>query len=206
MWLIIVLFVFQSLNRKRSYTRSRHIRRRTYVTSRYAQYSALYDASISTANITGNLRLLMYAIMIIESFNRPQLVRRLENIIKRRNGTYGIMQIRSATPLRDGSSVVAAANLIAKLNHDIRTASDPQRPTRLDDRSYEITVLERIVAIYNPSSSYIADVMGVYGMIFIEDQSLNGGGDVEEPLAEAGSSPPEYNVFIPLEGKTAASF
>lgn len=45
------------------------------------------------------------AIAYVEHLNRPAWARRLERLLKRRNGTYGLMQMRSPTPLDDRESV-----------------------------------------------------------------------------------------------------
>ena len=93
---------------------------------------------------------LLFSILVYEDLNRPQWIRRIENILVRLPGaklTVGIAQVTSTFPLSDTESIELASEKLA-----------------FTDSAPENQVI-RSIHRYNPSNRYIASVLEIRGIL-----------------------------------------
>lgn len=128
-WLLILVFLYQVGNSHRVTTLQAEIqprgleylpelipRKRKYILSNYRQMKEKYD-SIVDPILKENIQvgIIIYSILIFENFNRPYLIRKLENLkysITKKPGTFGIMQVRSNKSLSDIESIKSGTTSI----------------------------------------------------------------------------------------------
>lgn len=99
------------------------------------------------------------AILTYEDLNRPQFIRRVENLLVRIPGlklTVGIAQVRSSKPLSDEESIVHLGQILQD-----PALSPRQRPTW--------PAMKAALIRYNGDESYALNVFGVY----LEMRALN---------------------------------
>lgn len=87
-----------------------------YIVMQYAKYKNKYFDIVSTKQ--EELNLLIYSIMIYENYNKPELMRKLDNLkykIFKEVGTFGIMQIEKNKPITDEKSIEIAKKKLEKI-------------------------------------------------------------------------------------------
>lgn len=101
--------------------------------------------------------ILVKAICIAENLQRPKWIRNLENIthLLRKEGTYGIMQVKSKKPVSDVESVKLAINKYFKNTENINNAD----------------ILRRYIRRYNDDERYIEVVFKI--MYFLDYSSVD---------------------------------
>lgn len=104
--------------------------------------------------------ILVEAIMITESVQRPKWFRRLERImgLVYRRGTYGIMQVTSDQPINDYESIDEAIHYHLAGSNDIVDA----------EGNYDLKILKRHVYSYNPSKEFVIQVSKVAEELYAE--------------------------------------
>lgn len=123
LWIIVFLFIYQTLNRVRVSPVGEEKRRRNYVHQAYQQYKKQFSYIVDKAK-DERIEALAYAIMIYESFNRPNFVRWLERNILfpiGRSKTLGIMQITTKRKISDAESIRQG---VAKISNDYTNLFD----------------------------------------------------------------------------------
>ena len=117
MWILIVIFIYQVLNRQQFNRTGTEERKKRYALRKYhaftKKYSEIVDAN-SEYVVDADL---LYAIMIVENYNRPPLVRFVENLkfrITHKRMSLGIMQVQTDKIMDDKESIKQAAEIIAK--------------------------------------------------------------------------------------------
>ena len=123
-WLLILIFLYQVANGFETKYPNNAIqettlaylpellpRKRRYILRKFRKLQETYSATIDKiTNGNKEVRLVIIAILIFENFNRPFVIRQIENIwfktfAKGSLGTTGIMQTKSTTVLKDKESV-----------------------------------------------------------------------------------------------------
>jgi hypothetical protein len=131
-WLLIIIFLYQVGNSHRTATMQSDFqprgleylpelipRKRRYILRNFYKYKEKYSFIIDPI-IKENFQvgILIYSILIFENFNRPYLIRKLENLkftITKKSGTFGIMQVLSNKPLTDPDSIsIGSEALVAE--------------------------------------------------------------------------------------------
>ncbi len=108
LWILIILFCYELINRIEVPTTSRIQRRTNYVRRAYEKFEDRYSAIVESEIEMPELRDIAYAIMVHENHNRSPLLRAFERIwvtLSRRPTTQGVMQVRSASRISDAESV-----------------------------------------------------------------------------------------------------
>lgn len=104
--------------------------------------------------------ILLEAIMITESIQRPKWFRRLERILGLiyRRGTYGIMQVMSDRPIDDRESI------------DIAIRDHLDRSSNIVDSegNYNFELLDQYIRTYNPSIAFINQASQIAKELYIE--------------------------------------
>ena len=104
--------------------------------------------------------ILLEAIMIAESIQRPKWFRRLERIMGLiyRRGTYGIMQVMSDQPIDDKESID-----IAIYDH-LHGSSDIVD----SEGNYNFALLNQYIKKYNPSIAFVSQVFQIAEELYAE--------------------------------------
>lgn len=118
MWILIIAFLYAVIN-KVNFGEYKSLKRKdNYLQSRYEKFKAKYNGIIQSAFNNSFYEALTYAIMIYEDFNRPYLIRIIEDLrfrITKKPHTLGIMQVKTDRYINDEQSLRLA---IAKIKND----------------------------------------------------------------------------------------
>ena len=104
--------------------------------------------------------ILLEAIMIAESIQRPKWFRRLERIMGLiyRRGTYGIMQVMSDQPIDDKESIDIAIYAHLHGSSDIVDS----------EGNYNFALLNQYIKKYNPSIAFVSQVFQIAEELYAE--------------------------------------
>lgn len=156
LWIIILLFLFQLLNKLEFSNLTSQKRKSKYIHSRYYYYKNKYGTYIKKSTNNEALEKIAYAIIIYEDFNRPKIVRIIESIsfrmLKRRH-TLGVMQVSTDKLISDYESVKMG---ISKIIRDYENFITNYKESNLQYFEYEAK--QFIIENYNAGRSYSTEV------------------------------------------------
>lgn len=167
LWLALFFFAYQLLNGLQLDPSRTLARKERYLDLTFLNYKKRYQSIIDQHKLPPPLEVLTYSIMILESFNRPSIVRWVERALHpfRKKGTYGVMQVHSDKALRNEESIHLG---IKKLQEDYEKVEQRSRdhvPEYLKaqgEQALEHMILKRTAWLYNHSDTYAQEVMEVY--------------------------------------------
>ena len=116
----LVVYYFEATNMSRSHQddNAERIAKENYVLNSYTEIKKKYHSVVQDVCTTYDVsEILFYALLIYENMNRPEFIRKLENLIVRftsRELTVGIAQIKSEQPLSDELSIKKAGAEVLK--------------------------------------------------------------------------------------------
>lgn len=158
MWLGIIAFIYKAINDADLLKEDNSLRKNRYIETSYSQFELKYGYIIDSETVDTTERLLVYAVLIYESFNRSRLHRLFERtfFFTGKIKTTGIMQVQSDTYLSDFESVKKGTDkLIAKYREE--TASNfISNGCNNTDSALENTILD-----YNYDSNYYDEIVGI---------------------------------------------
>lgn len=159
MWLAIVAYIYHTFNSVKLSSEKTKARKANYLKNRYLTYNRLYGELIEGIIETKKQEALVYAVLIVEAFNRPKLFRLIENMLFFFGcaKTLGIMQVTTKIYINDRESVRLGSTKIVKdhIQAKINIASESYAN---EDWAIRCEVLK----IYNPDDEYISEVSGLY--------------------------------------------
>lgn len=170
-WLLIALFVYQISNNLRTNTAGSKQRKEKYLLETFERLRKKYKAIIEKDNVSQNIQVLTYSIMIIENFNRPLMYRYVESLssLFKKRGTYGIMQVSNSKALSDENSVCEGLKFIISNYGKVKKYSAGKEPDYITDKNnIERYIIERVAWLYNNSTDYSSEVMEIYDFIKIK--------------------------------------
>ena len=157
-WLAIITFflhyLFEKLYNKPYLDTNKHKNRiNNYIIDRYENFSSKYDYLIITNN--KKLKILVYAIMIYEDFNRPKVLRFFEYIklFFYKSATLGIMQVNSKKIINDKQSVEEG---FKKIKNCYMSSKHKKHELRLKEVIYD----------YNKSYDYVDEIIEIYNILY----------------------------------------
>jgi hypothetical protein len=158
LWIIIIVFIFQVIN-KINFSQSSSVKRRdAYLIKRYTDLRISYGSSVRQIIKNEVVEAICYAIIIYESFNRPMLVRIIENVkffATKKPHTLGIMQVNSNKMISDRQSVQMGCE---KVNAAfVRFKEHYEKDTSLY-YGQDIYACREIIADYNTGEKYQNEV------------------------------------------------
>lgn len=169
MWILIILFIYSTFNNM-VFGRVGTIKRKErYLNRTYIHLKSKYDKTILKECENYFFIQVVYAIMIYENFNRPKIVRWIENIhfwITKKPHTLGIMQVTSSKWINDEQSIPLAIN---KIISDCDNIVDDYA-TRKEEFSLRLIVRE-IASKYNKDDAYVEEVEFLYNTISDADNA-----------------------------------
>lgn len=121
LWILIAIFVYQVVNGLRINRTGTEDRKHRYALRKYHEFKCKYSKVVD-ANCEYVVDAdLLYAIMIVEDYNRPLLVRKVENLkfrMTHKRMSLGIMQVQTDKIIDDKESIRQAAGIIKKLRKE----------------------------------------------------------------------------------------
>lgn len=122
MWVFIILFFYHFFNSKKEIFVTKCVTKelelvdkKQYIVSQYAKMKQKYGKDIS---VKGDMRILIYALMIYENYNRPSIFRQIDYIRYQFDHVpkkQGIMQVDSKKILSDVDSIEVVEKKLEKL-------------------------------------------------------------------------------------------
>lgn len=169
MWLLIIVFLYSVINRMK-FGESRAIKRKdTYISSRYEKFKSEYNDIIHPYFNNPTAEVLTYSIMIYEDFNRPFMIRMVENLkffVTRKPHTLGIMQVTTDRYINDTESVRLAIQKIAGGINDYIRENSENSEAREEVTIYTCDLIYHIAALYNGGNpNYSAEIMQIFDKI-----------------------------------------
>ena len=156
LWIIILIFIFQLTNNIRFSQNGTVRRKENYLKSRYKHFKKLYGDLIKDITKNEALESVTYAILIYEDFNRPKIIRLIENLKHRfsnKSHTLGVMQVKSDKLINDTESVILGTNkIVDSYNKYVRENAVE------GEEIYEWSVINSIITDYNVGSEYLYEV------------------------------------------------
>lgn len=163
-WIAIITFVFVMIkdyiyNYAMVDTYNEQYRKENYILKKYEYFKNKYEHIIKTRN--RKLALITYSIMIYENYNRPKLVRILENIkfIFKGSATLGVMQVYSRNLISDEISVKKGFKIIKKEYYKLLDLNKKSQPYLQYD------IVTSTIAVYNTSEKYIDEVRYIFDIL-----------------------------------------
>lgn len=162
LWILIIIFLYQLINNLTINRDSTENRKTQYILSQYQKFNQQYGTYISSQCKDLVEEVAIYSIMIYENFNRPQIIRWVENMcfyITKKKYTLGIMQFTTEKYINDETSVqLATRKILLDWQHIIEECKDTEWRV-----SYKI---EELARLYNGGDySYASEVCGIYEII-----------------------------------------
>lgn len=161
-WIIVLIFIYSIFNRLRLSQKNTIRRKNRYITNRYRKFNKSYGGIIDDYINNSKLKSIVYSIMIYEDFNRPRIVRFIENIVHRlsnREHTLGLMQIKTSKLINDKESVELGIKKIIDKHLELVEEFNNNKANRVKEQE------ERIHKLYIESGITIPDT------IFQSDES-----------------------------------
>lgn len=161
-WFIILIFIYQIANNLTFSQEATIQRKETYLKKRYNYFKSTYGTLISELTQNQILESIVYAVLIYEDFNRPKIVRIIENIsfkIFRKAKTLGVMQVRTEKLLTDLESVdLGTQKIVAAYKSYINKITN-------ENPGNEWEAKNKIISDYNVGTSYCNEVSELADLI-----------------------------------------
>ncbi len=169
LWIIILLFIYQLCNNIRLSNRKTEERKKRYITSKYNKFKQKFGATVNQYESDERIKNIVYSIMISEDFNRPLIVRLVENLtfkISKKKTSLGIMQVQTKTFINDNESIVRAIAIIKQHITDFNNENDSGDQEVIEDKYKVYNIAYR----YNSSYSYASEIEEIYNIIDTYDK------------------------------------
>lgn len=166
LWIIILIFLFQTINKLDISNKRTHKRKARYLKSRLLHFQHLYGKLIDDKVTNDKLKLLIYSIIIYEDFNRPKVVRWIERIsflIRKKKHTLGVMQVQTDKLLNDYESVKKGIKKISLSYHNSLKGREKEIQQISENDMSEAWYIENgletdIIKDYNADDPYIQEI------------------------------------------------
>ncbi|WP_303310505.1 hypothetical protein [Hymenobacter sp. BT730] len=173
LWIIIILYIYNTFNKIDVGTSGSEIRREKYYNKYYRLFKYKYGHIINQLHPTPILESLIYATIMYENFNRPPLFRIAERaLFPFFTKTIGIMQVTTKQRITDNESVRIGSAIIkseyilqlpiVKQNFIDQGVTDPPVGEVLNATT---EVIKEVLKTYNKDNDYIYGVMELHEII-----------------------------------------
>lgn len=181
LWIIILIFLFHTLNRIRISSDKIIERKENYLKSRLSTFKEKYSDLVNENLNNDKLKSITYAIMIYEDFNRPKAARIVENArfkITGKKHSLGLMQVQTSEFINDRKSVELGIDKLNKAYSKEIKKSGLDRKESIeillpDAWSNEWSMERRIISDYNKDDNYVDEVRTLTEKIFELNNSPN---------------------------------
>jgi hypothetical protein len=131
--------------------------------AQYQKYFEKYDDLISGTLKNKKLEAISYSILIYEDFNRPKIIRIIENLLFRlgRAKSLGIMQFKTDRLISDDESIELGTKKILNEYIAIKNIDDAISTNR-----NEYLITRRLIVNYNPDERYFSEVYKILLILY----------------------------------------
>jgi hypothetical protein len=175
-WLAIAAYLYVLSNQIEPNHQRQEQRARNYIRNRMVSFLTKYGALVDGHTSNDKLKLIIYAVMLVEDFNRPRVYRETERILFRigKAKTLGIMQTSTDRILSDEESVQKGMQMISKaLAECIDSPAEWIAPSYILERCgpdtimahEEQQIIHKTLTRYNPSGDYAREVQNCMELI-----------------------------------------
>jgi len=166
LWIIILIFLFHTLNQIRISSDKTIKRKENYLDYRFKYFKSKYGNLINEKVNNDKLKAIIYGLIIYEDFNRPKAARFIENIrfyLTKKTHSLGLMQVQTDKFINDKESVELGIKKVKKAYkkalkkkglHKIKI----EEYDKHKGYSYEWQLESDIIKDYNPDGPYIYEV------------------------------------------------
>lgn len=152
MWILIIAFLYTTIN-KLNIGQYRSLKRKdNYIKARYKKFKDKYGDIITAYFNNPFYEALTFSIMIYEDFNRPFIIRQIENLrfkLTHKKHTLGIMQVMTDNYVNDQQSVLMALAKIARDNNEYINNFRRDNIENPDAEIYFYHLIDHIAKKYN---------------------------------------------------------
>ncbi|MFN4249041.1 MAG: hypothetical protein ACK4EY_15035 [Flavipsychrobacter sp.] len=163
LWIIILVFVFQIFNNVRFSQEATKRRKLNFIKARYIYFKNKYYPIIKRETKNEILEALTFSIMIYEDFNRPKVIRYIENIrhgITNKPHTLGVMQVKTEKRITDKESVIIGTKKIVKSYYEyVESLKDSEYG--FNDYSAYWFIIEQ----YNIGDEYSSEIIDLFNIL-----------------------------------------
>jgi hypothetical protein len=164
LWIIVLIFLYHISNNIELSSKNTFKRKKNYLKSKYFTFEKKYGYVITTLE-SKKLMALAYSILIYENFNRPYVIRLLENtllMLTNKPRTLGIMQVRSSQLIDDYESVTLG---VEKLRKDYQNLKNAPKEDSTSGEWSEWYLIANTISAYNGGEKYREQVMDILDFI-----------------------------------------
>lgn len=164
LWLIVLVFIYQTVNGVNSSGTGQEKRQLSHIDSRFQEFRHRYDSIISDMTSDRWIHALIYATMIYEDFNRPLLTRMIESSVLFPLGlakSLGPMQVKTDRLISDEESVRLGSDILIAAYTEARRS----RPEWSPSPSWIVGHAQMAAVKYNPDHSYSMEVGSIFDRI-----------------------------------------
>lgn len=174
LWIIILIFLFNILNRIRISSDKTLERKENYLNNRLSIFKKKYSDLVNEKLNNDKLKSIAYAIMIYEDFNRPKVARMVENVrfkITRKKHSLGLMQVQTNKFINDEKSVELGLEKLNNAYNKVIKKRGLDRKESIDILlsdawSNEWSMEKKIISDYNNDENYVYEVRTLTEKIF----------------------------------------
>lgn len=185
-WLGIAAYLYHTANSVRFSGERAKSRKRSYLVNRFEYYRERYGTIIEEIAETKQQGILIYAVLIYETFNRPRLYRLIENLLFHAGlaKTLGPMQVTTDVFISDEDSVRLGAR---KIVNDHQAALFKLEEE--ESKPYSWSVRRAVLSLYNRDDDYVREVEGIYEQLieaFLPEEKDKVLAELQEHGVQAG--------------------
>lgn len=181
LWIVILIFLFQTLNRLRFSSEKTSQRKENYLRKRLSNFQNKYGDIVNKKSENDKLKSIAYAIMIYEDFNRPKAARLIENLrffITKKKHSLGVMQVQTEKFINDKESVELGLEKLNKIYYKQLQERGLDKEENIeillpDAWTNEWSMEAKIISNYNKDHSYLHEVKTLTDKIFNLNNSDN---------------------------------
>jgi len=158
LWIVILIFLFHVTNNVRLSQKGTVKRKENYMIKMVESFKSRYGKIIDEKVLNDHIKGLIYAILVIENFNRPKLARWIEYarfFFTRKPHTLGIMQFYSEKYITDIDSVKLGVN---KINDAYSKSLEEYTNGRKGEYYSNWTMKHELASVYNTGDDYNSDI------------------------------------------------
>lgn len=168
LWIIILVFIYGLVNNIQSSNKGAEKRKFNYINSTFTYLQNNYAEIINSYSSNVRFQQIVYSIMLHENFNRPKLFRIIEyfNSLLKKEGTYGIMQVKSERILSDVESVNMGIKILFENFIKFQLEFEEELKNKKEDKNYYNNIEEyldenfqnKLIRSYNHCNDYSYEI------------------------------------------------
>lgn len=165
LWIIIIIFIYQVFNKIELPSNGTERRKERYLDKMFNQFSNKYGAIIDSKTTIESFKGLIYAVIILENFNRPKAARIIEYIkfyLTKKPHTLGVMQYYTSEYISDKISVELGTE---KIIQEAEKILDIYKNGKDEPYGGDYRLKYDLAGIYNTGWKYQSDTMELWSEI-----------------------------------------